>query len=151
MPRTAEQDADDAIADSGKSPFDARASTSTVVISLRPFKIPPYYIYMLQTQPELAATAVSDPRRFAELLRELSSRRADQDRHRTLEIERLNADPFDVDAQQRIEEAIRQEAVLENLEHAINIFQKALSDHALVCTSFTHIGLRSPVAASQLK
>ncbi len=74
---------------------------------------------MLQTQPELAATAVSDPRRFAELLRELSSRRADQERHRTLEIERLNADPFDVEAQQRIEEAIRQEAVLENLEHAI--------------------------------
>ncbi len=75
--------------------------------------------YTLQTQPELAAAAVSDPRRFAELLRELSSRRADQERHRTLEIERLNADPFDVEAQQRIEEAIRQEAVLENLEHAI--------------------------------
>jgi DNA damage-inducible protein 1 len=36
-----------------------------------------------------------------------------------LEIERLNADPFDVEAQGRIEEAIRQEAVLENLEHAI--------------------------------
>lgn len=74
---------------------------------------------MLQNQPELAAAAVSDPRRFSELLRELSSRRADQERQRTLEIERLNADPFDVEAQQRIEEAIRQEAVLENLEHAI--------------------------------
>jgi DNA damage-inducible protein 1 len=36
-----------------------------------------------------------------------------------LEIERLNADPFDVDAQQKIEEAIRQEAILENLEHAL--------------------------------
>ncbi len=36
-----------------------------------------------------------------------------------LEIERLNADPFDIDAQQRIEEAIRQEAVLENLDHAL--------------------------------
>ena len=62
---------------------------------------------------------MSDPRRFAELLRESSSRRADQERRRELEIARLNADPFDVEAQQRIEEAIRQEAVLENLEHAI--------------------------------
>lgn len=31
----------------------------------------------------------------------------------------MNADPFDIDAQQRIEEAIRQQAVLENLEHAL--------------------------------
>jgi DNA damage-inducible protein 1 len=36
-----------------------------------------------------------------------------------LEIARLNADPFDVEAQRRIEEAIQQEAILENLEHAI--------------------------------
>ena len=62
---------------------------------------------------------MSDPRRFAEILRELSSRRADQERQRTLEIERLNANPFDVEAQRRIEEAIRQEAVLENLDHAL--------------------------------
>jgi DNA damage-inducible protein 1 len=31
----------------------------------------------------------------------------------------LNADPYDVDAQKRIEEAIRQEAVMENLNHAL--------------------------------
>lgn len=52
-------------------------------------------------------------------MRELSARRADQERQRLLEIERLNANPFDVDAQQRIEEAIRQEAILENWEHAL--------------------------------
>ncbi|KAH9999908.1 hypothetical protein BJV77DRAFT_499480 [Russula vinacea] len=72
-----------------------------------------------ETQPELAAAATSDPRRFAELLRELSALRADQERRRQAEIASLNADPFDIEAQRRIEEAIRQEAVLENLEHAI--------------------------------
>lgn len=35
------------------------------------------------------------------------------------EIERLNADPYDVEAQRKIEEAIRQQAVMENMEHAL--------------------------------
>jgi hypothetical protein len=46
-------------------------------------------------------------------------RRSSIEQQRLVEIERLNADPFDVGAQQKIEEAIRQEAVLENLEHAL--------------------------------
>ena len=46
-------------------------------------------------------------------------RRASIEQQRQVEIGRLNADPYDVDAQRKIEEAIRQEAVLENLEHAL--------------------------------
>lgn len=46
-------------------------------------------------------------------------RRASIEQQRLVEIERLNADPFDVEAQRKIEEAIRQEAVLENLDHAL--------------------------------
>jgi DNA damage-inducible protein 1 len=82
------------------------------------FQIMPY-LYLLQTQPEVAAAVRSNPQRFAQLLRELSMRRASIEQQRQVEIARLNADPYDVEAQRKIEEAIRQEAVLENLEHAL--------------------------------
>jgi DNA damage-inducible protein 1 len=72
-----------------------------------------------ETQPEVAAAVRSNPQRFAQLLRELSMRRASIEQQRQVEIARLNADPYDVEAQRKIEEAIRQEAVLENLEHAL--------------------------------
>jgi len=49
----------------------------------------------------------------------LRQRQDDLELQRQREIELLNADPFDVEAQRRIEEAIRQQAVLENMEHAI--------------------------------
>ncbi|ETW84018.1 hypothetical protein HETIRDRAFT_449607 [Heterobasidion irregulare TC 32-1] len=67
------------------------------------------------TQPELAHAAQSNPARFAELLSQTNTRQMQADR----EIQRLNADPYDIDGQRRIEEAIRQQAVMENLEHAL--------------------------------
>ncbi len=73
----------------------------------------------IQVQPDLAAAAHSDPARFAELLRQTRERHHDVELARQTEIGRLNADPYDVEAQRRIEEAIRQEAVLENMEHAL--------------------------------
>lgn len=72
-----------------------------------------------KTQPELAAAAQSDPRRFADLLRETRARHVEAEYAQQREIERLNADPYDIDAQQRIEEAIRQQAVMENMQHAL--------------------------------
>ena len=74
-------------------------------------------------QPELAAAAVNDPPRFARLLREMLQQHgagtaaAALDRQR--QIDALNDDPFDVEAQRRIEEMIRQEAVMENLNNAM--------------------------------
>ncbi|GLB34187.1 putative aspartyl protease [Lyophyllum shimeji] len=72
-----------------------------------------------ETQPELASAAQSDPQRFAELLRHTRERQYEAELARQREIEHLNADPFDVEAQRKIEEAIRQQAVLENMEHAL--------------------------------
>lgn len=67
----------------------------------------------------MAAAAQSNPARFAELLRQTRDRQREADLSQQREIETLNADPFDVEAQRRIEEAIRQQAVIENMEHAI--------------------------------
>lgn len=71
-------------------------------------------------RPEVASAARDDPARFAELLRQT---RTTQQHAAALqaqqEINLLNADPFDVEAQRKIEEQIRQQAVLDNMEHAI--------------------------------
>ncbi|KAF8622162.1 hypothetical protein AX15_007280 [Amanita polypyramis BW_CC] len=72
-----------------------------------------------ETQPDLAAAAQSNPARFAELLRQMRGRQYDAELAHQREVEHLNADPFNVEAQRKIEEAIRQQAVIENLEHAL--------------------------------
>lgn len=72
-----------------------------------------------ETQPDIAAAAQNDPARFAELLRHTRERQYDAELSHQREIAHLNADPYDVEAQRKIEEAIRQQAVLENMEHAL--------------------------------
>ncbi|OAA81494.1 hypothetical protein LEL_01039 [Akanthomyces lecanii RCEF 1005] len=73
----------------------------------------------LQRQhPELAA-AVEDPARFAGILGESQDRERRERLERQRQIEQLNADPFDVENQRKIEEMIRQERVMENLQNAM--------------------------------
>ncbi|KAJ7743192.1 hypothetical protein B0H16DRAFT_1017467 [Mycena metata] len=55
----------------------------------------------MQTQPEFAAAAQSNPTRFAELLAQTRERTMTAELQRQREIEHLNADPFDVEAQRR--------------------------------------------------
>ncbi|KAI0741480.1 hypothetical protein C8Q80DRAFT_138510 [Daedaleopsis nitida] len=68
-----------------------------------------------QVNPELADAAQNDPTRFSEILRTTHQRQLEAERERGL----LEADPFSIEAQRRIEEAIQQQAVLENMEHAL--------------------------------
>ncbi|PHH76780.1 hypothetical protein CDD80_1230 [Ophiocordyceps camponoti-rufipedis] len=69
-------------------------------------------------QPELAA-AVDDPVRFARLLHEAQDNERRDRLERLREVERLNEDPFNIENQRRIEDMIRQERVMENLQNAM--------------------------------
>lgn len=50
---------------------------------------------------------------------------ADAELERQREMDRLEAEPFDVEAQRKIEELIRQQAVFENMEHAMEYSPEA--------------------------
>jgi len=77
------------------------------------------------TQPELANAARSDPARFSQLLRQFRQMQADAELERQREVARLEANPFDIEAQRKIEESIRQQAVFENMEHALEYSPEA--------------------------
>ncbi|CAD0094839.1 unnamed protein product [Aureobasidium vineae] len=70
-----------------------------------------------QERPELAAAA-SDPVRFRELYVDSISQAEARERERREQMQLLNDDPFNIEAQQKIEEIIRQDRVMENLEYA---------------------------------
>lgn len=72
----------------------------------------------LRHQPQLAS-ALEDPQRFAQLFNESYDRERRERAERQRQISQLNADPFDVEAQAKIEEIIRQERVMENLQNAM--------------------------------
>ncbi|KAF4773836.1 DNA damage-inducible protein 1 [Colletotrichum scovillei] len=69
-------------------------------------------------QPQLAAV-LDDPQRFAQLFNQSYDREQREREERQRQIARLNEDPFDIEAQQKIEEMIRQERVMENLQNAM--------------------------------
>ncbi|GAA5979212.1 hypothetical protein JCM10908_002839 [Rhodotorula pacifica] len=72
-----------------------------------------------RANPDLAEAAQNNPTRFRELLHQLQSMQESARLQREREMALLEADPFDVEAQQKIEEAIRHERVLENMEQAM--------------------------------
>ena len=71
-----------------------------------------------QHRPELA-DATSDSRRFREVWDGMQRAHRDAEAEKQRTIARLNADPMDVEAQIKIEEMIRQDAVYENLQMAL--------------------------------
>ena len=73
---------------------------------------------VVDQRPELGPV-VDNPQRFAEVFRRLHEQEREEQRSRQQRIADLNADPFDVEAQTRIAEMIREERVQENLQNAI--------------------------------
>ncbi|KAG5928535.1 hypothetical protein E4U53_002630 [Claviceps sorghi] len=79
----------------------------------------PAFREQLQRQhPELAAV-VDDPARFSQILQSSQDRDRREREERQREIERLNQDPFNIENQRKIEDMIRQERVMENLQSAM--------------------------------
>jgi DNA damage-inducible protein 1 len=72
-----------------------------------------------QRDPDLAAT-INDADRWRETFAMRQRSAQDAERERQNQIALLNEDPFNVEAQRKIEELIRQERVVENLEKAYN-------------------------------
>jgi len=72
----------------------------------------------MRQRPELAA-AIENPERFAQVLNQMQDQEREEQNRRRQQIADLNADPFDIEAQMRIAEMIREERVQENLQNAI--------------------------------
>jgi len=70
-----------------------------------------------QQHPEMA-TAIHDSTRFRELYIRMQTEENDRERERMEQMQLLNDDPFNVEAQAKIEEMIRQDRVMENLQYA---------------------------------
>ncbi|KAE9363056.1 hypothetical protein N431DRAFT_356933, partial [Stipitochalara longipes BDJ] len=68
----------------------------------------------ISQRPELAAV-IDNPERFAQVLREMQEQEREEQMRRRQQIADLNADPFDIDAQMRIAEMIREERAVNAL------------------------------------
>lgn len=81
-----------------------------------------------EQRPALAAS-VNDPNRFREVWLEMVREDSERDRERHEQMRLLNEDPFNVEAQEKIEEIIRQEKVQENLQFAYEHNPEGVYDH----------------------
>lgn len=78
----------------------------------------PRAMAQVREQRPALAQAVSDPIRFREVWMEMTRDDENRERERQEQMRLLNEDPFNVEAQKKIEEIIRQQGVQENLQFA---------------------------------
>lgn len=97
------------------------------LIRLRILGDPQLRAELQRAQPELAAS-VDNPEQFAQYFHANAERERRALQERQQAIQRLNEDPFDVEAQAKIEEMIRQERVMENLQNAMEHNPEGTSD-----------------------
>ena len=80
----------------------------------------PQAMAQVREQRPALADALNDPNRFREVWMEMMKEDEEREQERLEQMQLLNEDPFNVDAQRKIEEMIRQQQVQENLEFAFN-------------------------------
>ena len=104
----------------GPAPNGSRqgAQTDPEMIRLQAMGNPNILATIRASDPELA-NAVQDPSRFQQIFAEKLRRKAEMDAEIQRRNDLLSADPFNVDVQREIEEMIRQEGVIENLQNAM--------------------------------
>ncbi len=78
----------------------------------------PQAMAQVREQRPALADAINDPARFKEVWMEMVREDEGRERERLEQMRLLNEDPFNVDAQRKIEEMIRQQAVQDNLQFA---------------------------------
>ncbi|KAK5167184.1 DNA damage-inducible protein 1 [Saxophila tyrrhenica] len=78
----------------------------------------PAAMAQVREQRPVLAEAINDPARFKEVWLEMIREDEDREGERLEQMRLLNEDPFNIDAQRKIEEMIRQQSVQENLQFA---------------------------------
>ncbi|KAL8999908.1 MAG: hypothetical protein Q9169_001314 [Polycauliona sp. 2 TL-2023] len=80
----------------------------------------PGILNQIRSQNQELADAVHDQPRWNQIYDQMMRQQQDIEAEKQRELALLNADPFNVEAQAKIEEMIRQERVIENLQHAMD-------------------------------
>ena len=80
----------------------------------------PVILNQIRGQSQDLANAVHDSSRWGQIYEQMMRQHERNEAEKQRELALLNADPFNVEAQAKIEEMIRQERVIENLQHAMD-------------------------------
>ena len=94
------------------------AQTDPEMIRLQALGNPNILATIRASDPDLA-NAVQDPARFQRIFEDKLRQKVEMDAEIQRRNDLLSADPLNVDAQRQIEEMIRQEGVIENLQNAM--------------------------------
>lgn len=78
----------------------------------------PAAMAQVREQRPALAEAINDSERFKQVWSDMLKEDDDREQERQEQMRLLNEDPFNIDAQRKIEEMIRQQSVQENLQHA---------------------------------
>ncbi|MCJ1398771.1 DNA damage-inducible protein 1 [Xylographa trunciseda] len=96
----------------------SRVRDDAEILRLQALGNPVVMEQLRQHRPELASAAQS-PNQFREVWDNLRRQQESAEEEKELMIAKLNADPFDVEAQAKIEEMIRENGVMQNLTQAM--------------------------------